>query len=146
MWQADAFWVFSCEYYAQRKQQFLQLQNQHGLNVNLLLLAVYLDTQNVMLAAEHWQKLINVVLPSDKQLQQVRLRRQSLDKSGDMYTQQLAQELALEQQQQACCIALLNQLPNIQQGALQKPNNVAKYISLVIPRSDAGSLALPISQ
>ena len=121
-------WQDCDDIYLRHQQICLGLQDDHQVNVNLLLLATWLDQQSHLLSLQQWQTLqqdtfkweSRVLLPYRK------LRR--LSKSclaADEYQQMLDVELMLERKSQKLILHSLNQL------AWQGENsNLASYLSL----------------
>lgn len=121
-------WQDCDDIYLRHQQIFLGLQDDHQVNVNLLLLATWLDQQSHLLSLQQWQTLqqdtfkweSRVLLPYRK------LRR--LSKSclaADEYQQMLDVELMLERKSQKLILHSLNQLA--WQG---ESSNLASYLSL----------------
>ena len=133
MWLAETLWQFSCDYYAPRQRAFLALQDHYQLNINLLLLAIFLDRQNLALTTAQWQQLIAHIADSDAELQSMRQHRRNLSRGSEEYQQSLTTELQLEKQQQAACIVWLNQQSEaIPAGA----GNLARYAKVQVPNID----------
>lgn len=121
-------WQDCDDIYLTHQQMCLELQDKHQVNVNLLLLATWLDKQSHFLSLQQWQTLqqdtfnweSRVLLPYRK------LRR--LSKSclaADEYQQMLDVELMLERKSQKLILHSLNKL--WWQG---ENRNLASYLSL----------------
>ncbi|TRY33283.1 TIGR02444 family protein [Aliiglaciecola sp. M165] len=113
LWSTDDFWQFSIEIYSKDKvqQSCLALQNKANLNVNLLLLCIWLDRQGVLLTVKQIQTLLTAISDHDKQIQVHRKTRIGTKQHDpDMYKLLLEQELELEKQQQRQIVDSLNQL------------------------------------
>jgi uncharacterized protein (TIGR02444 family) len=110
---ASHFWDYSLEVYAKGKVQnsLIQLQDDYQLNVNVLLLMMYLDKQRIALECSQFQALKQSIAGSDAQLIEFRRKRRHA-KSGDelLYKALLEEELALEKQQQQLLINCVNSL------------------------------------
>ncbi|MEZ9821230.1 TIGR02444 family protein [Shewanella sp. 10N.286.45.A1] len=121
-------WQDCDDIYLTHQQMCLELQDKHQVNVNLLLLATWLDKQSHFLSLQQWQTLqqdtfnweSRVLLPYRK------LRR--LSKSclaADEYQQMLDVELMLERKSQKLILHSLNKL--WWQGEIR---NLTSYLSL----------------
>lgn len=100
---SDAFWQYSLQAYDQIKDIVLPLQDEHGLNVNLLLLAGYtqtlgcaideFDMNNLVIQTKQWQQQLT---------QPFRNLRRELKKtiSDSQYQNMLSMEIALEKEEQ----------------------------------------------
>ena len=121
-------WQDCDDIYLTHQQMCLELQDKHQVNVNLLLLATWLDKQSHFLSLQQWQTLqqdtfnweSRVLLPYRK------LRR--LSKSclaADEYQQMLDVELMLERKSQKLILHSLNKL--WWQG---ESRNLTSYLSL----------------
>lgn len=74
----SAFWDFSIHIYAlpQVEQSCLALQNQHQLDVNLMLLALWLSYEKqTFLETNQWQQLVSVALPWQEMIKPLRKSR-----------------------------------------------------------------------
>lgn len=135
MWLAEHFWQYSVEVYSQAAAQraCLYLQDEAGLNVNLLLMCGFLTNQGAKLSSEQFNALCRAVKPAADQTQLHRQRRKKAkkDSSGD-YAQLLQQELVLERQQQQCMIDWLNKQeikPATEQSKrLNAQTNLTNYV------------------
>lgn len=109
--EAEDFWQWSGQHYANEdvKNACLALQDEFGLNVNLLLLCQYAQTQGLGISIGQIPVLIACIGHSDEALRAHRAQRKAA-KTGDpsVYTQLLEQELAMERAQQSELIACLN--------------------------------------
>lgn len=107
----DKFWQFSLDIYGQDgvKECCLSLQNDHGTDVNLLLLCLWLDNQNISISAECFKDLMDI---SDHWQLQVlaplRTNRSVLEKNTTDYEAALALELATEKKEQKALIEQVN--------------------------------------
>ncbi|WP_243453991.1 TIGR02444 family protein [Oceanisphaera pacifica] len=98
---AEQFWQFSAQHYARPgvAQACLQLQDEYGANVNLLLLLVMLEAQGLTTQASHFMPLLTSRLSMFEQWRA--LRRQLKPKlDNDDYLALLQHELNLERWQQ----------------------------------------------
>jgi len=100
---SDAFWQYSLQAYDQIKDIVLPLQDEHGLNVNLLLLAGY--TQTLGCAIDEFD-MNNLVIQTKQWQQQLtqpfrQLRRELKATINDnQYQNMLSMEIALEKEEQ----------------------------------------------
>jgi len=106
-------WQYSLEVYPKIKDVVLSLQDEHGLNVNLLLLAGYTQTLGCAIDEFDMQRLVEQTKQWQQQLTQPfrQLRRElKATITSAQYTAMLSMELALEQEEQwrlAACLPLL---------------------------------------
>ncbi|MBT1451426.1 TIGR02444 family protein [Glaciecola sp. XM2] len=110
--QSD-FWDYSLLVYKhdEVKHACLHLQDMMHLNVNILLLMMYLRNHNKMLAFDDIQKLESAINASDMQLKKHRAKRRGLTHVDEsLYKEALAQELELERLQQAQIVTFANTL------------------------------------
>ena len=113
MFKSDDFWQFSVGLYAENdvKHTCLALQEQHKFNVNVLLLACYLNRTQHVCSESDFMQLIDSISESEGQLHDHRRRRKdakSLD--ANLYRKLLTEELCLEKQQQQTLIETLNSI------------------------------------
>ncbi|MBN7819155.1 TIGR02444 family protein [Bowmanella yangjiangensis] len=109
MWQTEDFWQFSLAVYKEAEHLCLQLQNRYAMNVNLVLLCLFLQHRSFTLSDKNIRALVSTLADTESLLQSLRaLRRQT--KAFDLvaYQHLLSGELALEKRQQADLIACLN--------------------------------------
>ncbi|MBT1065832.1 TIGR02444 family protein [Bowmanella sp. Y26] len=109
MWQTEDFWQFSLAVYKEAEHPCLQLQDRYAMNVNLVLLCLFLQHRGFALSDKNLQALVSSLADTECLLQPLRtLRRQT--KAFDLvaYQHLLSGELALEKRQQADLIACLN--------------------------------------
>lgn len=115
MLQAEQFWHYSLRVYEQGgvKQHCLSLQNEFGLNVNMLLLCGFLTQHKIFVSAGILQALSQHIETIDQELKELRSNRiASKSLEQDLYRNLLKQELILEKSQQATLISVLNSLRN----------------------------------
>lgn len=94
-------------------KECIRLQDQHGCNVNLLLLALYLDRSQLQLSPVHWQQLKQAIAPWYQQTVDPfrRIRQKAKSQLSDQHYQQLlATELILERHGQTIVTALLQKM------------------------------------
>lgn len=110
--QAEDFWQFSCAFYAQPavKQRCLALQDQHGFNINLLLLCCYLHTLGWQLSKPQLHALRLALQVTDVKLAPLRAHRRTQSKNSEKYQALLKQELQIEKQQQLALIQSINSM------------------------------------
>lgn len=111
-WQTEAFWHYGVALYKYNrvKKLCLDLQDNAGLNVNLLLLCCYLQQHKVSLQVADFKPLQQSIFRLDRALQKLRVKRRQKDKQSQAYQQLLTAELTLEQAQQERLIQCLQQL------------------------------------
>ena len=123
-----SLWQICDSYYHQHQALCLELQDNHQLNVNLLLLSLWLDKQDYLLSTQDWSQLQSethqweerVLLPYRKLR---KLSKNSL--ASDEYQQMLDVELMLERKSQRLILHKLKQLSP--SGA---SSNLGSYLSL----------------
>lgn len=129
-WQAKAFWQFSLATYAPNKAVYLALQDNFGLNVNLLLLCQFIASKGYHLGIEHIGALHQTIAKLDNQIQQHRDKRRS-ENNSQRRQQLLQKELELEKQQQEQLITCLNNLP-VSSGDNAALDNLKCYLQLLL--------------
>lgn len=108
----EQFWQFSEQHYARPgvAEACLQLQDEHGANVNLLLLLLMLEERGFTVEAAHFMPLLAMRQGLFNQWR--RLRRQLKARlDNDDYLQLLQHELELERWQQQELLEQLRQSP-----------------------------------
>ncbi|NMH65340.1 TIGR02444 family protein [Shewanella salipaludis] len=108
-----ALWQECEQAYARHGALCLTLQDSHGVNVNLLLLARQLDLCGVWLAPAQWQTLQQQIAHWEQSLLLPYRQLRRLAKSHLLeaeYQQMLALELMLERKSQRLILHKLNQL------------------------------------
>ncbi|MBV7316294.1 TIGR02444 family protein [Shewanella sp. NIFS-20-20] len=106
----------------------LELQDQHGVCVNLLLLAYYLDERAMGFNLQQWQQLHQQVSQWEEKLLLPYRRLRRLGKSHlseDEYQQMLGLELRLERQSQRRILSQINEMNELNVGG-----NLGLYLSL----------------
>ena len=100
-WSAGSFWQYSLALYKHESVEAacLQLQDEHGLNVNLVLLCCFMHRTNRSMQTLDFIELLASMSESERQIRAHRLQRREC-KSGPahIYQQMLADELKLEKQ------------------------------------------------
>ena len=115
---ADDFWGFSLRLYRDALVQStcLKGQDDHGADVNLLLLGIWLETRNIRITKETYLTLKSL---SDRwqteRLTPLRKKRRAATKGSEAYKAFLAEELQQEKQEQR---ALVTALPSSPDGEL----------------------------
>ncbi|MDF0535527.1 DUF2390 domain-containing protein [Shewanella yunxiaonensis] len=114
-------WWRACEqYYPAIEATAIQLQDQHGIIINLLLLALALDKQQLQLPSDCWQPLQQQVLAWQSRMLSPYRQLRKLAKDfieQDEYQQMLRVELLLERKSQQLISLTLRHIP------LQPTNN-----------------------
>lgn len=115
----DEFWEFAANQYGLDgvKERCLALQNNHNVDINLLLLCHWLDSQQLVIAentlcelariSDDWQKSL---------LAPLRAQRAAMKKPGAPYQAALARELTEEKKEQRALVACLNKSPALESG------------------------------
>ncbi|WP_376920746.1 TIGR02444 family protein [Agaribacter flavus] len=114
MLTAKAFWQYACEKYAQPevKKACLFLQDSYQAQVNIVLLAMYMGSENSPLSGQHLLVLHKHVRHANETIVAHREARRSLKEQDDKkYQLALQQELRMEQALQKELIAGLKILP-----------------------------------
>ena len=110
----NPLWLFACNFYRKPgiAAALLALQDSAGLNVNLMLTAIWLGRQQLAWSPEQLQQLLATLTPTDAVLLPLRQARRALKKLDDasLYAQAQQLELAIEQQQIAGLYTLCQQL------------------------------------
>ncbi|MCL2915957.1 TIGR02444 family protein [Shewanella corallii] len=121
-------WQLCDLHYAKHKDLCLQLQNQHGVNVNLLLLAWYLDGRQQGLSGEQWQQILQHLTEWESKLLQPYRRLRQLGKEQlpqAEYRKMLDVELSLERNGQKLVQKWLGQ-----QSIQPHSHNLSHYLAL----------------
>lgn len=117
--------------YMEHKTLCLQLQDDHQLNVNLLLLALWLDKHHYSLPEPQWQTLQQATLAWEQKLllPYRQLRRQSKTMlETDEYQQMLKLELVLERKSQAMILKALQSML-VKVGVNTNNANLSHYLA-----------------
>lgn len=128
----SSLWQACEQYYPAVEVTALQLQDRHGVIINLLLLALELDNQQLRLAPQRWQQLHDVVSQWQQRIlvpyrQLRRLSKTHVDQ--DVYQQMLQLELLLEHKcQQFILQQLWNETPEPQTTG---QSNLRDYLTLL---------------
>ncbi len=126
---AAAFWQFSVGHYQQPqvKQLCLQLQDGHGINVNLLLLLCWLQKQRALLSRDDIKQLGHSISDSELRVTAHRQKRRAAKPQPELYKILLQEELLLEQQQQQLLIHNVNKHSF---NSELETNNIEQYLML----------------
>ncbi|GGO71731.1 TIGR02444 family protein [Bowmanella pacifica] len=139
MWQTEDFWQFSLALYQKRGALCLQLQDSYAMNVNLVLLCLYLQQHGMGISQASLPALINSLASTEQVITPLRaVRRQVKGLDGLAYQHLLDAELQLEKRQQADLIQCLNRLPVADLGE----DNLVLYASVVQPQMPSELTAL----
>lgn len=146
---AEAFWQFSLETYAIEKVKTtcLALQDRHGADINMLLLAIWLDTLGYTLSDGALEALIDVSrLWQQEKLIPLRAKRNALRKNTAAYRDALEIELRMEKEEQAALIDALIDAPiDAPIDAVAADNQSSGSTAANILMRYAGHAALPTS-
>lgn len=139
-YNADAFWQFSINHFGRPavKETCLALQDEAGADVNLLLLAIWLENTGrripVELAkklnstSEHWQ--VETIGP-------LREKRRGEPKSSPDYPTCLAEELEAEKSEQVALVECLNSYSSIGEKAISLWEIYSRKVGATPEQKDA---------
>ncbi|MCG9728633.1 TIGR02444 family protein [Shewanella sp. Isolate13] len=118
--------------YMAHQTLFLQLQDDHQLNVNLLLLTLWLDKHHYSLAKPQWQTLQQATLTWEQKLlipyRQLRRQSKALLETEE-YQQMLKLELMLERKSQVMILKTLQSM-SVKAGTNTNNANLSQYLAL----------------
>lgn len=120
--------------YSQKPSAYIQLQDSYQVNVNILLLAQYLDKHAFMLSVEQWQSMLSVIEKwEDSVLVPYRKLRRIAKKHlpEDDYQKMLEVELIMERKSQQLLLQklhLINGQPLTTSAGIS--SNVNAYLSI----------------
>ncbi|ABV88815.1 TIGR02444 family protein [Shewanella pealeana] len=123
--------------YMQHQSLCLQLQDDHQLNVNLLLLALWLDMHHYLLPKLQWRQLQQDTHSWERKLllpyRQLRRQSKACLATGE-YRQMLELELMLERKSQAMILTALKLMPLEEQTStstnISSYHNLSHYLAL----------------
>ncbi|GIU30450.1 TIGR02444 family protein [Shewanella schlegeliana] len=130
-----SLWLDCDALYMEHRTLCLQLQDNHQLNVNLLLLALWLDKHHYILPKPQWHELQQDSRNWEEKLllpyRQFR-RRSKVLLETDEYQQMLKLELMLERKSQAIILKALQSMQVKQQTDTTNSNcgNLSHYLAL----------------
>lgn len=110
-----SLWVMCDNYYHQHQTLCIQLQDEHQVNVNLLLLSLWLDKQGYLLTPTDWSQMKDEVHHWEERVLLPYRKLRKLSKNSLIegeYQQMLEVELMLERKSQALILHKLRQLPH----------------------------------
>jgi len=110
-----SLWTMCDGYYNQHQTLCLQLQDDHQVNVNLLLLSLWLDKQGYLLTPTDWALMKDEVHHWEERVLLPYRKLRKLSKNSLIegeYQQMLEVELMLERKSQALILHKLRQLPH----------------------------------
>lgn len=110
-----SLWQACDTYYQEHQAVCLQLQDEHEVNVNLLLLSTWLDKQTYQLTPQAWSQLKQEIQHWEQRVLLPYRKLRKLSKSGLVkteYQQMLDVELMLERKAQALILHKLRLLPH----------------------------------
>jgi len=123
--------------YSLNAKAYIGLQDDYQININLLLLAQYLDQQHYVLTQEQWEILSGVVEQWETQVLQPYRRLRRIAKAylvTDEYQKMLDVELIMERKSQHMLLQKLNLLQgqplNTDSTDNIEPGNIQHYLSL----------------
>ncbi|NRD72738.1 TIGR02444 family protein [Shewanella sp. VB17] len=110
-----SLWQACDTYYEEHQTLCLQLQDEHEVNINLLLLSTWLDKQAYRLLPQAWLQLTQEMLHWEQRVLLPFRKLRKLSKNhlaSTEYQQMLEVELMLERKSQALILHKLKQLPH----------------------------------
>ena len=110
-----SLWQACDAYYKEHQALCLQLQDEHEVNINLLLLSTWLDKQAYRLLPQAWSQLTQEILHWEQPvlLPLRKLRKLSKNRLTDTeYLQMVDVELMLERKSQALILHKIKQFPH----------------------------------
>jgi uncharacterized protein (TIGR02444 family) len=110
-----SLWQACDTYYFEHQALYLRLQDDHEVNVNLLLLSIWLDRQTYQLLPQDWSQLIQEVRHWEERVLLPYRKLRKLSKSSLVeaeYQEMLDLELILERKSQALILHKLRLLPH----------------------------------
>jgi uncharacterized protein (TIGR02444 family) len=130
-------WRHCDQSYSINPKFYIHLQDSYQVNVNILLLAQYLDQQGYILPQQQWEILTTVVAQWEANVLQPYRRLRRIAKTHldpDEYQQMLDVELIMERKTQYMLLHKLNLLDgkvvNSEAGDSSEPGNTQHYLSL----------------
>lgn len=128
MLSASQFWQYSTALYADNsvKQNCLALQEDFGLNVNVLLLCSYCNSRGEVYSEDSFQQLNLAIKASEDLLTQHRnIRKAAKEHHPQQYKLLLEEELEMERQQQSILLHQINSFAQTSKVA----DNFAAYLA-----------------
>ncbi|MEI6859324.1 MAG: TIGR02444 family protein [Shewanella sp.] len=123
-----SLWKICDDYYHQHQALCLELQENQSLNVNLLLLSLWLDKQDYLLCSQDWSQIQSETHQWDERVLLPYRKLRKLSKkilAHDEYQQMLDVELMLERKSQGLILHRLKQLSHC-----GKTSNFGTYLNL----------------
>lgn len=125
---ASEFWAFSLKLYPDWQQTLLLLQDDYDLNINLILLCIYLEQRDQRLSEPQMASLIQLCDQTKPLLMSLReVRRAAKGVNQQAYSQLKQAELELEKQQQQSLIRAVNAM----HFSEQEQDNLRRYVELM---------------
>ncbi|MGB6137486.1 MAG: TIGR02444 family protein [Shewanella sp.] len=128
-----ALWHQCEQVYSQNPSAYIQLQDSYQVNVNVLLLAQYLDQKAFLLSAEQWQSMLAVIEKwEDSVLMPYRKLRRIAKRhlAEDEYQKMLDVELIMERKSQQLLLQKLHLLEGKPLTSPRVNNNVNAYLGI----------------
>ncbi|NMH60768.1 TIGR02444 family protein [Alteromonas ponticola] len=142
------FWDFTVKRYSAggNMQACLELQNEYGVNVNLLLLLSWCVANQLTLTLVDWRAIHNAIKQSEQALTIHRSKRRSeknkVPFNSGRYQQLKEQELMLERTQQIDILAQFNQQTHLSIEPDQVNGSIPAFINLYNLRGKTDALNL----
>ncbi|GGD77042.1 TIGR02444 family protein [Lacimicrobium alkaliphilum] len=125
MLSASEFWTFSLKVYPDWQQTLLLLQDEYGLNINLLLFCIYLEKSGQGLSDQQMASLIQICDQTATLFTSMReVRRAAKGVNQQVYSQLKQAELELEKHQQQALILAANSMSFTEQDE----QNTQRYV------------------
>ncbi|WP_028766042.1 TIGR02444 family protein [Shewanella fidelis] len=129
----QSLWQDCDSIYMQHQSNCLTLQDNYQVNVNLLLLAIWLDSHHQLLDSSNWQQLQQILLQWEQKLllpyrKLRRLSKAALEQAE--YQQMLDVELMLERKSQAKILRNLKSMALNEVSSAEPESNIGRYLAL----------------
>ncbi|WP_350431693.1 TIGR02444 family protein [Shewanella sp. H8] len=131
---SHTIWHHCEQSYSINPEFYIRLQDSYQVNINILLLAQYLDQQHYVLMQQHWETLTSVVEKWEANVLQPYRRLRRITKvhlANDEYQKMLDVELIMERKSQNMLLQKLNLLDGETVNSDHcGPSNIQHYLSL----------------
>lgn len=131
---SHTIWRHCEQSYLANPKFYIHLQDSYQVNVNILLLAQYLDQQHYLLTQQHWELLTGVIEHWETSVLQPYRRLRQITKAhlaNDEYQKMLEVELIMERKSQNMLLQKLNLLDGETVNSDHcGPSNIQHYLSL----------------
>ncbi|QDE32516.1 TIGR02444 family protein [Shewanella polaris] len=131
---SHTIWRHCEQNYSVNPEFYIHLQDSYQVNINILLLAQYLDQQHYVLTQQHWETLTSVVDKWEANVLQPYRRLRRITKvylASDEYQNMLDVELIMERKSQNMLLQKLNLLDGETVNSDDSgSSNIQHYLSL----------------